>query len=700
MTLDIFRDNLHLSSTRFHNEDEKLAALCKFVGETEGSGIVYVNSRHKCETLAYELRRINVAAEAYHAGLANRGAVQDRFMGDRTRVVVATVAFGMGIDKSDIRFIVHFHPPRSLAAYYQEVGRAGRDGLPSQGLLFYSNNDWADLRRWAKADEFTIDYLLKVYVAIANQLNVKIAPEQLEDKDRGAPDSPLEGIGPVDARRLQQVLNSDETTVRVAISMLERADLLSRGFDIPREVEIGMVRSLPPEAATDQDFNFLKKGLDLKPGRRAAFQLQDVADFLDRPLDNVDSLLMAWQNQGFLTVKGSRRAMFIELSSTPPDVHERLARLLAQSAALAQRRIDDVIGYATAESCRHGYISMHFGSPVRSSCDVCDNCTGLRPELPEIKAPEHPLPDDADIEPMIIDCLVSLPKPVGRSGLARILAGGLRSPVKPHQARHYGRLKELGEAATISYIDDLLEKNALRQYERSGYPVLAATIRGRSEAESWLDEHPELAAYPEENKVPAQEEVSQENEGDKYTALQKALWVWRRRTSDELNQPPYVIMSNDLMLQIAETRPQTEAELSALPGMGVQRLQRYGPMILDLIQLNPVQAGDDELMHRQRTDQASGEQRIRTGQQLSAPAVSPQVERRIFLKLQEIRQKRAIAEGIPPYQAASNTILKTIARNAPRNRDELESIVGFRSARINADTEQILTFVTDAIEPQ
>ena len=93
-------------------------------------------------------------------------------MSDKTRVVVATIAFGMGIDKPDIRFIVHFHPSRSLAAYYQEVGRAGRDGKPSQGVLFYSNNDWSNLRRWAKADEFTVELLERVYAAVATQLGI------------------------------------------------------------------------------------------------------------------------------------------------------------------------------------------------------------------------------------------------------------------------------------------------------------------------------------------------------------------------------------------------------------------------------------------------------------------------------------------------------------------------------------------------
>ena len=266
ITLDIFRPNLHLSALQFHNEDEKLAALVRYVGETEGSGIVYVSTRNRAETIAAALRRTGVKAEAYHAGLADRGPVQDRFMSNQTRVVVATIAFGMGIDKPDIRFIVHFHPSRSLDAYYQEVGRAGRDGKISHGVLFYSQNDWANLRRWARARrvlnrlspaclcrrrDATWARLLPMpddgnAAADQGQANGATTPEtpaaegaaQVDD-----PDATL--VGPVDLRRLQQVLTSDETSVRVGVSMLERAGLLARGFDLPREVEIVVPRPHP-----------------------------------------------------------------------------------------------------------------------------------------------------------------------------------------------------------------------------------------------------------------------------------------------------------------------------------------------------------------------------------------------------------------------------------------------------------------------
>jgi ATP-dependent DNA helicase RecQ len=700
LMLDIFRSNLHLSALHFHNEDEKLAALLKFVQETAGSGIVYVSSRHKSEALALQLRMAGVAAEAYHAGLTDRNAVQDRFMSDKTRVVVATIAFGMGIDKADIRFIVHFHPSRSLAAYYQEVGRAGRNGQPSQGVLFYSNNDWANLRRWAKADEQNVEFLAKVYAAIATQLGVESAQPGEQSGDSETPPAafhnPRATTGLVDARRLQQVVNADETTVRVAVSILERADLLSRGFDLPQELTIIVPRSAPARANEDAEYRRLLRGLNLRPGATNAFKTVEIAAYMDWPLAESEAILLDWQADGWLQVKGERRAMLIDLPSSAADARQRLERLLAQSAAIAQRRIDEVIGYATADTCRHGYISAHFGSPPRNRCEVCDNCTGIKPAMPERSETTTPLPDDSDIEPMIIDCLTSLPKPVGRSGLARILAGNLRAPVTPDKARHHGRLKMLGEETIMRYVDDLLEDGRLRQYERQGYLVLAPTLRGRTEAEIWLNEHPELAGMAAPPDAPSSDQADEPAEADKYTALQKALWLWRRRTAEQQGVPPYVVMSNELMLRITESRPKNEDELAQLPGIGEQRLHHYGPALLDLIKLNPLHAGDEELLNAQRTARAEAADVVKQKMQQASSAVSPQVERRILMRLQELRQKKAINARVPPYTIAGNTLLKTIAQQAPATAEALDAILGFRSSGLKEEAEQVLALVAAA----
>src|SRR5690606_2616005 len=121
--------------------------------------IVYARTRNDCEELAALLVSRGVDAVHYHAGIADRAGVQDRFMRGDVRVIVATIAFGMGIDKPDIRFIIHFGLPDSLEAYYQEAGRAGRDGQPAHCVLLYSSSDKSRLTRNANRDALTIEFL-------------------------------------------------------------------------------------------------------------------------------------------------------------------------------------------------------------------------------------------------------------------------------------------------------------------------------------------------------------------------------------------------------------------------------------------------------------------------------------------------------------------------------------------------------------
>jgi len=125
------------------------AQLVRFLQDREHeSGIVYALSRKRVEEIADHLADRGYAAEAYHAGLAagTRSAVQERFLRDETQIVVATVAFGMGIDKPNVRFVVHYDLPRHLEGYYQETGRAGRDGLPAEALLLFGAQDAAMAR--------------------------------------------------------------------------------------------------------------------------------------------------------------------------------------------------------------------------------------------------------------------------------------------------------------------------------------------------------------------------------------------------------------------------------------------------------------------------------------------------------------------------------------------------------------------------
>jgi ATP-dependent DNA helicase RecQ len=117
-------------------------------GHKDESGIIYCLSRARTEAVALDLTKKGISAEAYHAGLtaAERTKRQERFVKDETQVMVATIAFGMGIDKPDVRFVIHHDLPKNIESYYQETGRAGRDGLPSECVMLYSSSDAAKLR--------------------------------------------------------------------------------------------------------------------------------------------------------------------------------------------------------------------------------------------------------------------------------------------------------------------------------------------------------------------------------------------------------------------------------------------------------------------------------------------------------------------------------------------------------------------------
>ncbi len=146
------RPNLWLGARMFHTEPDKHEALLRAAVDAEKPGIVYAATRKRAEDLAADLRARGVKALAYHAGLKkkDRVATQEAFMSDATgegEVVVATTAFGMGIDKPNVRFVYHYDVPESVDAYYQEIGRAGRDGAPAQAMLFYRPEDLS-LRRF------------------------------------------------------------------------------------------------------------------------------------------------------------------------------------------------------------------------------------------------------------------------------------------------------------------------------------------------------------------------------------------------------------------------------------------------------------------------------------------------------------------------------------------------------------------------
>ena len=142
------RENITLE---VRSANDRVKQIINFIKDRSNQcGIIYCLSRKTTEQLTEKLKSSNIAAIAYHAGLSfeKRAEAQEAFIKDDVEVVCATIAFGMGIDKSNVRWVIHYNMPKNIEGYYQEIGRSGRDGLPSEALLFHSYADVIQLRKF------------------------------------------------------------------------------------------------------------------------------------------------------------------------------------------------------------------------------------------------------------------------------------------------------------------------------------------------------------------------------------------------------------------------------------------------------------------------------------------------------------------------------------------------------------------------
>lgn len=175
---NIFRGSFARPNIRFvvRQGEDRLGQMLRVIRGVEGSGIVYARTRKAAEEIAAQLLQEGVSADFYHAGLGfrMRASKQEAWSRGEVRVMVATNAFGMGIDKADVRFVIHDRMPASLEAYYQEAGRAGRDGLPAYAVLLYNGMDTTAIRRRIEASYPPLDTVRKVYETIFNHLQVSV----------------------------------------------------------------------------------------------------------------------------------------------------------------------------------------------------------------------------------------------------------------------------------------------------------------------------------------------------------------------------------------------------------------------------------------------------------------------------------------------------------------------------------------------
>jgi ATP-dependent DNA helicase RecQ len=566
----VYRPNLYLEARRFARKDQKWAALVALCQEMEGSGIVYARARASCEELAAGLRDQGISAIHYHARMEDRSAAQERFMSGAARVVVATIAFGMGIDKADVRFILHYDPPKTLENYFQEAGRAGRDGLPARCSLFYTTSDRALLTKWVKDDALSVEALRTVYKVLHRRLGPA-------------------GTGLVALADLEREVGAEETRIRVAIQFLETVGLVWRGFDLPRTLTLTLLK---PASDQDPEFASFLEAAHLRPGQPVARDAVELSLATGIALPAIESRLLAWDTAGWLKVRGTGRDMLLSLPKPPVDSAQRVEAMLIEYTDGQLGRVADIMRYATTRGCRHAHIGAYFGARPIQGCKACDNCAGKAPPLskapPPLKAPPTPTPPSPRTSQenpslVVLRGVAAVPFPLGRTGLSRALKGLPTSPVRADRFPLFGALGGWTAKAIRAMIDGLIEEGLVDSFERGAYRLLRISQRGARQlaaagtAQAAPDDRP--GHVPTQSRSqPASDLTQSFDEG-----LFQALLAWRSEEARRARKPPYIIFQNAVLTRIAADRPTNPDDLARIPGIGPHKLAAYGDAVLEIV---------------------------------------------------------------------------------------------------------------------
>ncbi len=603
------RKNLRFSVAHVKTDQEKNDALTAYLRTQTGSGIIYAATRKRCEELADWLpEKARRPIGVYHAGLDpnQRRQVQDDFMSGRLSAIVATNAFGMGIDKSDIRFVVHYNMPGSLEAYYQEAGRAGRDGGDSDCQLLFSYSD-----RYIQ--EFFIDNRYPSKETVKKVYQYLLSRE--EDPIELTLDQVREAIGVKDG---SEAIGAAETLLAKA-GVLRRLDSNANYamFRIDSDVPT-MLDFLPKEAKLRRKVMLTIEKIVGRRRHEDVFvrpaRLSDLAGVKHEQLVRTLRELRRLKAFDYVPPFRGRAVHFTDRDRKFEDLEIDFNELARRKAAEVEK-LESVIQFARTAGCRQRVILSYFGETEADNCGTCDRCApgggvigrgddvSLSGELKGV----DPVAMLRGVR-VVLSGVTRMHGRFGKNLVAQMLCGSKNKKLqqwKLNRLSTYGLLSDMKQSEIVSVMDALTEVGLLEQREveerrptlhitdagkqvmmaqsplppsvRMSFPLAKrlATASKAIEAGDVQTQSVGTDSEPETNDDPAVV--------DTVTAeLLEILKRWRRKTAAALGMPAFRVLTNATMERIAETAPRTTSELESVPGVGPATIEQFG---YDLIQL-------------------------------------------------------------------------------------------------------------------
>lgn len=373
------RPNLHFAVV-LTNNNKKLEYILEVVREQDqGFGIIYAGTRSKVDEIVEFLSDNDVAALAYHAGMDNnsREWVQERFMMGEVKIVVATNAFGLGINKKDIRFVIHNDLPGTLEAYYQEAGRAGRDGKDSICLLFYSSSDRYLQEFFIAGDNPSPQLIKDVYRFLIDEYeynqeaDASILITYSELAKRLVESAPEMAIGTA-IKILEKeayVSRPNERTTNSFIQLIDDWEKVLAGISVRARSQRDVVEKLK-----------LKFGKEIENGWQ--FIADDLAIILQIKKESLIRTIKKLSEQGLLKYRPPFKGTEIRiLKFVNPDKLLLNFSVLEKKSDRAHKKLNEMEAYAYSLDCRQKHILEYFGERDVRRCGHCDNCLNPKKKI-------------------------------------------------------------------------------------------------------------------------------------------------------------------------------------------------------------------------------------------------------------------------------------------------------------------------------
>jgi ATP-dependent DNA helicase RecQ len=599
------RTNLGMEVIEVAGPREKDQLLAELV--LPGPTLVYCATRKNVERAANALRSVGIDAALYHGGLdmEERTRTQEAFMSGRLRVVVATNAFGMGVDKDDVRGVVHYDLPGTVEAYYQEIGRAGRDGKRSRVVLLYREEDrriqeffinlahppaewvhriWDALRARGENPVFATQEKLAealpddaggeraaascLYVLQREAYVRRIAPTERAGQVRlvaGAPSSP--GAKPAAGPGAKPAADTF-TGIRGTVYQWLRAQAASGKPPNPR------VPSAPPGRVPAPS-----------PGGASIGVWPDrLAEELDLSREQVTAALRGLADRGVLTYTAPERAGGVELLKDEPLTLDDTKMKARRARELG--KLQKMIDYGHA-GCRRRYILTYFGdTPPWDRCGDCDGCRAGKALGAEPRALSG---DEELVVRKVLACVARMGEPWPASVLSRVLIGS-REPAAIGFARlsTYGVLSSFTQREVEQVITELERAGALARDRKTKvvagaertFDVMALTPAGK---DVMLQRAPDFTMIFPLGTRALRTRPNPAAPKAVATDLLHVLREVRTRLAKAADVPAYTVAPNRTLEDMAARRPMTRSAMLAVHGMGPERFRKYGQDFLDAL---------------------------------------------------------------------------------------------------------------------